>query len=102
MTENDREKWKRQLHTQFEAHLDAMIGEIEQFERHPCAATLYRLEKEVNAALDRFGDEISAGSLAKTHAKPVLQAEAVAVSKKNTGCTTGGGTPPSSSSTAGP
>lgn len=102
MTENDREELKRTLRAQFEAHWDAMVGEIDQFDREPCAATFYRLEKNVNAALGRFGDEISAAVLAKTHGNPEVQAGAVALSKKNTGSTTGGGTPPSNSSTARP
>ena len=98
MNEQEKEAVKQKLREKFEAHLDAMAEEIGKFEGNPCAFTLYSMEKKVNAELDRFGDEISSDSFAGTHGGAELQDEAVANSKKNTGCTTGDGKPQSNSS----
>lgn len=99
MNEQEKEAMKRKLREKFEARLDAMTDEIGKFQRRPCAATLYSMEKNVNAELDRIGDEINAEFFVESHGGTELQDEAVGSSKKNTGCTTGDGKPQSNSST---
>ncbi len=99
MNEQKKEALKRKLREKFEAHLDAMTEEIENFEGNPCASTLYSMEKKVNAELDRIGDEISAELFVESHGGTELQENSVEASKKNTGCTDGDGKQASSSST---
>lgn len=97
MAEQSREELKKKLREKFEAQIDAIADEAEKFRSEPCAESLYCLEKNVNAALDRMGDAISAELFVEAHGSPELQDESVEASKKNTGCTTGEGKPQSSS-----
>lgn len=97
MDEASREDLKRKLRLRFEAQMDAMVGEIEKFDDVPCAKTFYNLEKKVNAALDRIGDEIAKDAFRRKHEAEEFLKNAVESSKKNTGCTTGEGKPQSSS-----
>ena len=101
MNEQAREELKKKLRDKFEAEIDAIADEAERFRSDPCAATLYSLEKNVNARLDRIGDAIGADLFVEAHESPELQDESVEASKKNAACTTGDGTRPSSSSTEG-
>ena len=101
MDEQAREELKKKLREKFEAEMDVMLREIERFDVEPCAATFYGLEKNVNAALDRIGDEIAEETFRRKHEEGEFQDNAAAASKKNTGCTTGDGTRRSSSSTEG-
>ncbi len=57
MDKQSREELKRKLREKLDAHLDAMAEAVERFDGDPCAATFYSLEKDVNAALDRMGNE---------------------------------------------
>ena len=102
MNEGEREELKRKLREKFEVQLDVMADEAEKFRGRPGAVTFRNMEKKVNAVLDGIGDEISAELFAETHGEPDIQAGAANDSKKNTGCTTGGGKPQFSSSTEKP
>ena len=97
MNEQAREELRRKLREKFEAQMEAMVGEIEKFDDKPCARTFYDLEKKVNAALDRIGDEIAEDAFRRKHEAGEFLKNAVESSKKNTGCTTGGGKQQSSS-----
>ncbi len=83
MDKQSREELKRKLREKFEAHLDAMAEAVERFDGDPCAATFYSLEKDVNAALDRMGDEIAEETFRRKHDSGGFQDSCAESLKKN-------------------
>lgn len=99
MNESERGRLRREIRERFEARLDAMVEEAAKFADTPCAATLLSMEKNVNAILDRIGDDVTGCLVKDTAGSLEFQAGVVDGCKKNSASTTGGATPPCNSST---